>query len=106
MSKLAHGIESILFRARWLLVPLYVGLVGALILLIYRFGLEFVHMFENVADSDAHKFTLDLLALLDLTLLANLILILRPEKSMVPIQCGRSFESWAISIRDTKFSSN
>ena len=75
MSKLAHGIESILFRARWLLVPLYVGLVGALILLIYRFGLEFVHMFENVADSDAHKFTLDLLALLDLTLLANLILI-------------------------------
>ena len=75
MSKLAHGIESILFRARWLLVPLYVGLVGALILLIYRFGLEFVHMFQNVADSDAHKFTLDLLALLDLTLLANLILI-------------------------------
>ncbi|NBU93489.1 MAG: TIGR00645 family protein [Actinobacteria bacterium] len=75
MSKIAHGIESILFRARWLLVPLYVGLVGALILLIYRFGLEFVHMFHNVADSDAHKFTLDLLALLDLTLLANLILI-------------------------------
>ena len=75
MSKLVHGIESVLFRARWLLVPLYVGLVGALILLIYRFGLEFVHMFKNVADSDAHKFTLDLLALLDLTLLANLILI-------------------------------
>jgi uncharacterized protein (TIGR00645 family) len=75
MSKLVHGIESVLFRARWLLVPLYVGLVGALILLIYRFGLEFVHMFQNVADSDANKFTLDLLALLDLTLLANLILI-------------------------------
>ena len=75
MSKIAHGIESILFRARWLLVPLYGGLVAALFLLIYRFILEFGHMLEHVGDSDAHKFTLDLLALLDLTLLANLILI-------------------------------
>ena len=75
MSKLSNVIESILFRARWFLVPLYLGLVAALLLLIYRFILEFGHMIENVADADAHKFTLDLLALLDLTLLANLILI-------------------------------
>ena len=75
MNKLSNLIESVLFRARWFLVPLYLGLVAALILLIYRFILEFVHMIENVADADAHKFTLDLLALLDLTLLANLILI-------------------------------
>ena len=75
INKLSIIIESVLFRARWFLVPLYLGLVAALILLIYRFILEFVHMIENVADADAHKFTLDLLALLDLTLLANLILI-------------------------------
>ena len=75
MSKLSNAVEVILFRARWLLVPLYVGLVAALVLLIYRFALEFIHMIENVGDADAHKFTLDLLALLDLTLLANLILI-------------------------------
>ena len=75
MSKVINLIESILFRARWFLVPLYLGLVAALILLIFRFILEFIHMVENVADTDAHKFTLDLLALLDLTLLANLILI-------------------------------
>ena len=75
MSKISNAVEVILFRARWFLVPLYVGLVAALVLLIYRFALEFVHMIENVGDADAHKFTLDLLALLDLTLLANLILI-------------------------------
>ena len=46
MNKLANGIESILFRARWLLVPLYVGLVAALFLLIYRFILEFGHMLD------------------------------------------------------------
>ena len=75
MNKISNLIEGVLFRARWFLVPLYLGLVAALILLIYRFILEFIHMIENVADNDAHKFTLDLLALLDLTLLANLILI-------------------------------
>ena len=57
MSKLSSLIEITLFRARWLLVPLYVGLVAALVLLIYRFALEFVHMIENVGDADAHKFT-------------------------------------------------
>jgi uncharacterized protein (TIGR00645 family) len=64
MAKISNAVEIILFRARWLLVPLYVGLVAALVLLIYRFALEFVHMIENVGDADAHKFTLDLLALL------------------------------------------
>ena len=47
MNKLSNLIESVLFRARWFLVPLYLGLVAALILLIYRFILEFVHMIEN-----------------------------------------------------------
>ena len=60
---------------RWLLSPLYVGLVGALALLSYRFIIEFVHIAEHIGDTDAHTFTLDLLALLDLTLLANLILM-------------------------------
>jgi uncharacterized membrane protein YqhA len=35
MSQLSNAIESILFRARFLLAPLYLGLVGALILLTY-----------------------------------------------------------------------
>jgi uncharacterized protein (TIGR00645 family) len=46
-----------------------------LILLTYRFLVEFVHIFEKVGEASAQTFTLDLLALLDLTLLANLILM-------------------------------
>ena len=75
MKSLVHAIEIILFRSRWLLTPLYIGLVGALGLLAYRFILDFIHLASKVADTDAHTFTLDLLALLDLTLLANLILM-------------------------------
>jgi len=75
MNKLTNGIEVILFRARFLLAPLYLGLVGALVLLCWRFLVEFYHIAENIGKATAQTFTLDLLALLDLTLLANLILM-------------------------------
>ena len=75
MSQVSHVIEIILFRSRFLLAPLYLGIVGPMFLLTYRFIVEFIHMFENVGESSAQTFTLDLLALLDLTLLANLILM-------------------------------
>ena len=74
-SKVAHTLENLLFQARWILSPLYVGLVFALIALIYRFILEFIHLIQHLGEKDPHVFTLDLLALLDLTLIGNLILI-------------------------------
>lgn len=75
MNKLTHGIEVILFRARFLLAPLYLGLVGALVLLCWRFIVEFYHIALHIGEATAQTFTLELLALLDLTLLANLILM-------------------------------
>ncbi|CAB4559766.1 MAG: TIGR00645 family protein [Actinobacteria bacterium] len=75
MNKITHGIESTLFRSRYLLAPLYLGLVGALVLLAYRFVIEFYHLAIHIGELNAQEFTLDLLALLDLTLLANLILM-------------------------------
>ena len=75
MNKITHGIESTLFRSRYLLAPLYLGLVGALVLLAYRFIIEFYHLAIHIGEVNAQEFTLDLLALLDLTLLANLILM-------------------------------
>ena len=75
MNRISHSIEVILFRSRFLLAPLYVGLVGALILLTYRFLIEFYHLALHIGEATPQSFTLDLLALLDLTLLANLILM-------------------------------
>jgi uncharacterized protein (TIGR00645 family) len=75
MSRISHAVEVILFRSRFLLAPLYLGLVGTLGLLAYRFVIEFWHLAEKTASMNASEFTLALLALLDLTLLANLILM-------------------------------
>ena len=74
-NRVVDLVEVTLFRARWLLAPLYVGLVGALALLSYRFIFEFITLARHLTSLDSHQFTLDLLALLDLTLLANLILM-------------------------------
>ena len=75
MSKFSHALEKGLFASRWLLAPLYVGLAGALILVLVRFGEAFWTLLQSVLHGEAHSFTLDLLAMLDLVLLANLILI-------------------------------
>ena len=65
MSRISHAVEAILFRSRFLLAPLYLGLVGALGLLAYRFVIEFWHLAEKTASMNASEFTLALLALLD-----------------------------------------
>jgi len=77
MSKrtFSHLLEKGLFASRWLLAPLYVGLALALILVLVRFGQAFWVLVLSVIEGQAHSFTLDLLALLDLVLLANLIVI-------------------------------
>ncbi|MDE2386688.1 MAG: YqhA family protein [Actinomycetales bacterium] len=75
MKKFAHFLEIFIFGARWLLAPLYIGLVGALALLVWRYIKEFFVLAIHINEADNHVFTLDLLGLLDLVLLGNLILI-------------------------------
>ncbi len=76
MKRFATVLEKGLFASRWLLAPLYIGLIGVLGVLVYKFAIEFWHMLEHViSDKGGDTFVLDLLALLDLVLLANLILI-------------------------------
>lgn len=75
MKKIQHFLEVFIFSARWLLAPLYLGLVGALLLLLWRYSIEFIALANNINSADAHMFTLNLLGLLDLVLLGNLVLI-------------------------------
>jgi len=72
---LSQILEKILFQSRWLLAPLYLGLVGVLVLVLYRFVSEFAHLVSETINGSSSDFILELLALLDLVLLANLILI-------------------------------
>lgn len=77
MSKrISTRFENVLFWSRWLLSPLYLGLVLVLLLVIVRFGQHFYILVDNMLIGKENEFTTDLLALLDLVLLSNLILII------------------------------
>jgi uncharacterized protein (TIGR00645 family) len=67
-------LEAGLFAARWLLAPFYVGLVAALVLLLVVFVQELVHGVPEALESPAKGIVL-VLSLIDLSLAANLALI-------------------------------
>jgi uncharacterized protein (TIGR00645 family) len=77
-----HFIERLIFGARWLLVPLYLGLVVVLAILAYKFVVDLIVLVQHVVEDqitgthgNEGLFIIDLLTLLDLVLLSNLILI-------------------------------
>lgn len=67
--------EKGLFASRWLIAPMYVGLCIALAMLTVIFLRELVHYVPEVLTMSAEKMILVVLTLIDLTLAANLLLI-------------------------------
>ena len=68
-------IERGLFASRWLLAPFYIGLVGALAMLLVTFAQELLHFFANIMTMGANDAILASLALIDISLAANLLII-------------------------------
>ncbi len=70
-------IERLFFASRWLLAPIYFGLSVALIILGIQFFMELFHAFQHVLSPDAKEaeIVLSLLALVDLSLVAGLIVM-------------------------------
>jgi uncharacterized protein (TIGR00645 family) len=75
MSMIEHTLERGLFASRWLMAPFYVGLVGALVVLLYSFTMELVHVFSSLPEMTPDKAVLAVLSLIDLSLAGNLLLI-------------------------------
>ncbi|MEI4273028.1 TIGR00645 family protein [Klenkia sp. LSe6-5] len=68
--------ERALFASRWVLLPMYLGLIGALLVLAVKFLQAFWHLVSHAAAEEMKTVTLGVLELLDITLLANLVLII------------------------------
>lgn len=68
-------VERSLFASRWLMAPIYVGLALSLLLLLWVFGLEFWHLVQILPVMTVNDAVLGVLALIDLSLAANLLLI-------------------------------
>jgi uncharacterized protein (TIGR00645 family) len=68
-------IERLLFASRWLLAPVYLGLSVALITLGIKFFAELYHSLSHVMALSESDVVLSLLALVDLSLVASLIVM-------------------------------
>jgi uncharacterized protein (TIGR00645 family) len=68
-------IEKGLFASRWLLAPFYVGLIGALAMLLVTFAQELLYFVSNIMAMKANDAILASLALIDISLAANLLII-------------------------------
>jgi uncharacterized protein (TIGR00645 family) len=75
MKKFEQLIEKIIFGSRWLLAPLYIGLLLALLPILYRFFDAFWHLISHISSFSSTQITLAVLELLDTVLLGNLIII-------------------------------
>jgi uncharacterized protein (TIGR00645 family) len=72
---LEETFERGLFASRWLMAPMYLGLVFALAMLTFIFCRELLYYMPQVLTMSSDKSILVVLTLIDLTLAANLLLI-------------------------------
>lgn len=75
-KQVSEVIEKIIFHGRWVLAPVYLGMLVTLVVLAFKFIQELVLLVSHVSHSSMHEVTLQLLSLLDITLLGNLVLIM------------------------------
>ena len=71
-----HAIESVIYLSRWLMAPLYLGLIAALAILVVTFFRELAHELPLVMESEEKDILLFVLTLVDLSLAGNLVLII------------------------------
>src|SRR3984957_10209688 len=69
-------VATILIGSRWLMAPLYLGLIAALIVIGVEFFEELIHAIIGFTKLDADGTILAVLKLIDLVLIANLVLIM------------------------------
>jgi uncharacterized protein (TIGR00645 family) len=75
MKLIEQLLEDVMFRSRWVLAPMYIGLVGGLGLMLVKFVQEFVHIIEHIVDAPEQEVVLSILGLVDITLVANLLIM-------------------------------
>jgi uncharacterized protein (TIGR00645 family) len=68
-------IEKTLYALRWLLAPIYLGLGLGLLALCVKFFQEVVHVFSNILALSESDLTLTILALVDMSLVASLLVM-------------------------------
>jgi len=75
MKKLETRFEHFLFTSRWLMAPVYFGLVLAMLALLVKFGKEIYFLFAGLLTASSGELIIAVLSLVDVALIMNLLII-------------------------------
>lgn len=74
-GRVTHNVGRLMLGARYLMAPIYLGLVIAVILILVKFAQKLIAFIPDVLASSTDDTILKVLSLVDLSLVANLVLI-------------------------------
>jgi uncharacterized protein (TIGR00645 family) len=75
MNRVERAIEAVVFNSRWLVVPFLIGLIVGLAAVVYKFVLKLFDFIVQIPSTAPADVMVGILTLVDLTLVANLIVI-------------------------------
>jgi uncharacterized protein (TIGR00645 family) len=76
LRPITRYMADLLFFSRWLIAPFLLGLFCCVALVIVKFAIELFALMKEVANDSWHDLVVGILTLIDLTLIANLILVI------------------------------
>lgn len=68
-------IEEFIFAARWLQAPVYLGLIVATGVYVYKFMIELLHLVSGINEINEITVMLSILGLIDISMVMNLLII-------------------------------
>ena len=75
MNKVEVAIETVMYRSRWLLAPIYLGLTLALLALGIKFFQEAFHLLPHIIEISEADMVLVVLSLIDIAMVGGLIVM-------------------------------
>lgn len=75
MKKIENAFEHLLFSSRWILAPVYLGLVIALLVMLVKFGKQLWLLVGNLGAATDAEIIIGVLSLIDISLVMGLLII-------------------------------
>ena len=75
-GSIESGLESSIFKSRWLLAPFYIGLIVGIVLLLVKFLQELLHLAYGIFSMPEQDVVIGILSLVDMSLIGSLLLMI------------------------------
>lgn len=76
MPTLERAMEKLIFASRWILAPFFLGLLVAMVVLLFKFLNELLDLVLNIFTTSEYDVVISILTLVDTALIAVLLLII------------------------------